>query len=164
MEKEVFQIVPAAETDSAEVLALYKSQLGRKYCFWDEDYPNADTVAFDRSRDSLFVLKEKGRILAALSVDRDPEADALPCWTKELQPSGELARLAVLPTEQNRGLAKHIIRFGLEELKRRGFRSMHFLVVPENASAMACYAHFGFTRVGECDLYGRHFWCYEIAL
>ena len=38
----------------------------------------------------------------------------------ELSPEGELARLAVRPDVQNRGLARIMLQFGMDELKRRG--------------------------------------------
>ena len=33
----------ATKEDKEEILALYKAQLGREFCPWDENYPNEET-------------------------------------------------------------------------------------------------------------------------
>ena len=77
---------------------------------------------------------------------------------------GELARIAVLPEEQNRGLGRIIMQYGMDELKRRGFRSIRMLVNRLNIKAIRCYAVFGFKVVGECHMYDQDFLCYEKEL
>ena len=159
-----YPIVPAAEADRQELLALSKAQLGREQCPWDEGYPSHKTLDWDLARDALFLLREGGRITAAISIESDEEADHLPCWDPALAPAGELARLAVLPAEQNRGLGKVMLQFGLDELKRRGSRGVRILVNRNNEKAIRCYAGFGFRTVGECRLYEQDFFCYEREL
>lgn len=161
----MYQIMPAKEDEKEEILKLYKVQLGREFCPWDEVYPGADEIAFDLARDSLFVMKEEtGRILAAVSIDEDKQVDALECWSKALQPGGELARLAVLPELQNKGIARKMLQYGMEVLKERGFHSIHFLVNEKNEKAIRSYAAFDFSVVGRCELYGQPFLCYEKEL
>ena len=155
----MYNIVPASESDRAEILALYNSQKGREFCPWDEGYPTDNEISYDLSRNALFVLKEDGLIKAAISLEKDEAVDALPCWSK--QPSGELARLAVLPEEQNKRLGRIMLRFGMDELKRRGYKAVHFLVNKHNAKAIRSYAVFGFKVVGECYMYEQEFLCYE---
>ena len=159
-----YEIVLAKEEDRAEILNLYRQQKGREYCPWDEDYPSDETIDFDLSRDALYVLKMEGSIKAAVSIEEDEDVDRLECWDKELVPGGELARLAVLPEEQNKGLARILLQFGMEELKRRGYRSIHFLVNKYNVKALKSYAVFGFNTVGECHMYEQDFLCYEKEL
>ncbi len=158
------QILPAAEHDKDEILKLYKAQLGREFCPWTDGYPGEETIDFDLSRDALFVMKENERIIAAVSLEDDEDVDRLECWDKELAPGGELARLAVLPENQNRGLARQMLSHGMKILKERGFRSIHFLVNKHNQKAIASYAVFGFAIVGECHMYEQDFLCYEKAL
>ena len=43
-------IEKATGKDKDEILKLYKSQLGRKYCPWNEDYPSMETIDFDLSK------------------------------------------------------------------------------------------------------------------
>jgi Acetyltransferases len=158
---EKYEILKATEEDRSEILALYRAQLGREYCAWDEDYPGDETIDFDLSRDALFVLKMNGRIKAAVSLEEDEDVDRLDCWDESLAPEGEIARIAVLPEEQCKGLGRIMIRYGMDELKRRGYRGIHMLVNKYNVKAIRCYAVFGFRIVGECHMYDQDFLCYE---
>ena len=159
------RIAMATAQDTEAVLRLYREQIGRAFCFWDETYPGTETIEDDLSRDALFVMKnEDGEIIAAISVEEDENVDRLDCWDPALQPAGEYARLAVKPACQNRGLARKMVFHVLSVLKERGFRSVHILVNRDNFTAIRVYAHFGFHTAGECEMYGQHFLCYEKEL
>ena len=158
------RITLATKDDTEEIMALYKEQLGREFCAWDEDYPSYETIDYDLSRDALFVMKEDGKITAAISLEYDEAVEELKCWSDELAPGGELARVAVAPSMQNKGIARLMMRHGMDELKKRGHKSVHFLVNKYNQKAIRSYAAFGFNVVGECFMYDQDFLCYEKAL
>ena len=159
-----YNIIMATEADREELLALYKSQLGREFCPWDEEYPSNESIDYDLSRDAVFVMKMDGRIVAAVSLEEDEAVDRLDCWDPDMQPVGELARVAVLPQEQSRGLGRIMLQFGMDELKRRGYKGIHMLVNKYNTKAIRCYAVFGFRVVGECYMYEQDYLCYEKEL
>ena len=156
-----YQITMATEADASAILSLYKAQIGREFCAWDEDYPSAQTIDFDLSRDALFVLKIEGQIKATISLEVDEAVDTLPCWDPSITPVGELARLAVSPEVQNQGLGRVMLQFGMDELARRGFRGIHILVNKHNLKAIRSYGVFGFRVAGECHMYEQDFLCYE---
>ena len=79
----------ATEKDRSQILELYKAQKGREYCAWDEDYPSDETISFDLSRDALFVMKENGKVIAAISLEEDEDVDKLDCWNRDLFPDPE---------------------------------------------------------------------------
>ena len=158
-------IVQAEEKDKGEILRLYKTQLGREFCPWDETYPGEKEIEFDLSRDALFVMKdEKGKIIASISIDEDEAVEKLECWTPELQPGKELSRLAVDPDYQNHGLAREMLQYGMQVVYSQGYKSVHFLVNRHNKKALRSYAALNFQTVGECELYDQPFLCYEKAL
>ncbi len=157
-------IEKAKVEDKNEILSLYKAQLGREYCPWNEHYPSEEEIDFDLSRDALLIMRSEGKIIAAISIDDDDAVNNLEYWTPELQPGGELSRLAVSPECQGKGIAKEMINAGLEELKKRGFKSLHFLVNRNNLKACKCYAAYPFNKVGECELYEQPMLCYEMEL
>ncbi len=159
-----YEISMGQEQDREEILALYQAQKGRDYCSWNEDYPSDETIDFDFSRNALFVLKMDGSIRAAISLEEDEDVDRLSCWNPAFAPEGELARIAVLPQDQNKGLGRIMLRFGMDELKRRGYRGLHMVVNKYNVKAIRCYAVFGFSVVGECHMYDQDFLCYEKEL
>lgn len=159
-----YEIVLAKEEDRVEIMALYKAQIGREFCPWTDEYPSDVTIDFDLSRDALFVLKMDGRIKAAVSLEEDEDVDNLSCWDATKAPEGELARIAVDPEEQSKGLGRIMLQFGMDELKRRGFKGIHMLVNKHNKKAIRCYSVFGFDVVGECSMYDQDFLCYEKEL
>lgn len=157
-----YTIVSATESDKEEILKLYKAQVGKKFCFWDEDYPSMLEIDEDVKRNNLFVLKDgKGKILSTISVDHDENVDVLGFWTKELLPGAELARLCVDDSLKNKGIARKMIEHVSGVLKSRGFKSVHFLVNRDNIPALSSYSHLAFDKVGECFMYEQNFICYE---
>ena len=154
----------AVESDREQILELYQEQKGRKFCAWDTDYPSNETIDFDLSRDALFIMKDCDKVIAAISLDDDENVDQLDCWNRNLLPGGELARVAVTPSMQNKGIAREMMKHGMSVLKERGYRSAHFLVNQYNLKAISSYACLGFEVVGECHMYDQEFLCYEKAL
>lgn len=155
-------IEPASGQDQDELMRLYTLQKGRRYCFWTADYPAPENVEDDLAHDALFVMRDQtGRILAAVSIERDEQADRLSCWNASLAPVAEIARLAVHPSFQKRGMARKILAGVMQILKDRGYRGIHLLVNSKNLPAIRTYDWFRFDRAGECDMYNQHFLCME---
>lgn len=158
------QIVMATSNDNAEILALYRTMIYGA-ADWNEFYPDEETIADDLSRDSLFVMKnENNEIIAAISIDKDDEVDALPCWDKSLQPSGEFSRICVRKDMQNQGIARKMVEYILERLKNEGKKSVHILVKTGHIVALGLYTKIGFKQVGECNMFDKDFVCMEIGL
>ncbi len=157
--------IEATEADKKEILELYRSVIGSEGCTWSMEYPNEDILDGDLNRRDLFCMKdENGKIIGGISVDDDKVVDALPCWSEELKPGAELARLVVKEGFQNQGVARLLLQHGMIELKRRGYKSVHFLVSKTNERAIRSYGKLEFQIKGECDLFGEHWWCYEKEL
>ena len=151
----------AAGEDSKEILALYQSLIGTKYCVWSDSYPGSNEIEYDLSRNALFCMREEGRIVAVISMDHDEEVDALPCWSKDRQPSVELSRLGVRKEYQNRGLAGELIINAMEAARESGMKSIRFLVAKANIKALKAYERLNCDVVGECFMFGSDYWCYE---
>lgn len=158
------KIVRALEEDSPEILALYRSHLYGP-ADWNEYYPNEDTISFDLSRNALYVMKdEKGQIIAAISIDSDPEVDKLSCWSADLVPEAELSRLCVREDWKNRGIAREMMQFMFPVLKEQGYQGIHILVRAGHEVAVRSYSRLGFEKVGECNMFDKDFWCFERKL
>lgn len=155
----------AASEDKAEILELYHSLVGTEFCAWTEDYPGEQDIEGDFSRDGLFCLKDtEGRIAGVISIDMDEAVENLTCWNKELMPAAELSRLGVRAEYQNRGIAGVLLQYGMQELRRQGKKSVHFLVCKTNDKAINAYNKLDFNVVGECEMYEEEWWCYEREL
>lgn len=155
----------ATLNDRNEILALYRSVVGSEFCTWTENYPCETDIDGDLSRDALFCLRNTDEeIVGVISIDQDEAVEALSCWSRSLQPSAELSRLGVKPEYQNQGIARLLLRCGMEELRSQGKKSVHFLVCKTNLKALRSYDKLHFDVVGECSMYGEEWWCYEKKL
>jgi len=152
----------AEASDKEEIYALYRSLIGTEFCAWSDSYPGWDTIQFDLDRESLFCLKDSsGRIVGVISIDDDEAVRSLHCWSADLKPVEELSRLGVHPDWQNKGIARLLLTHAMDELRRQGKQGVHFLVCKTNLKAIRSYNKLGFDVVGECELFGEEWWCYE---
>ena len=154
----------ADETDTEDLLCLYRSMQNGP-AQWSEHYPNADTIAFDLSRNSLFVMKNQQKeIIAAITIDQDEQVEALSCWSPSRMPGGEISRVCVRKDYQGKGIAAQMVQHAMAVMKTRGKKGIHLLVLGDHKVALRLYTRLGFEPVGECDLYQKHFLCMERSL
>ena len=106
----------------------------------------------------------RGRLIGTISIDDDPEVEALSCWSEDLTPVAELSRLGVAAEYQNRGIARILLQEAMAELKSQGYKAVHILVAKDNVKALRSYEKLHFTTTGECELFGHSYWCYEKEL
>ena len=147
---------------------MYKIQLGREFCPWDDSYPGMKEIEFDLGRESLFVMidgqeinadavRKEDRIIAAISIDDDPQVERLDAGRQhKLAPGLSFQDLRFIRISESE-IARQMLVFGMEELARREYKSVHFLVNKLNVKALRSYAVFGFDTVGECSLFGQPF-------
>ena len=161
----------ARREEAEEILQLYRSLIGTEYCVWTENYPTEREAEFDLSRNALFCLyermpepDERGRLIGTISIDDDPEVEALSCWSEDLTPVAELSRLGVAVEYQNRGIARILLQEAMAELKSQGYKAVHILVAKDNVKALRSYEKLHFSTAGECELFGHSYWCYEKEL
>lgn len=146
-----------------EVAALYQSVMGQEGCTWSEDYPSREMIREDVECGRIYcAFGEKNEIISAFALASDPVVDALPCWSKDITPVSEIMRLVVKREYQNQGIARIMLAFGMEELKKRGFHGVHFLVSQTNERAIRSYEKLHFQNVGEVSLFENDWYCYEL--
>lgn len=161
---ENFEIVMAKESDTEEILALYRTHLYGA-ADWDENYPSRDTIAFDLSRDALFVMKNKqNEIIATISIDSDETVENLDCWSENLKPGGEVSRICVRDDMKNNGIARKMMEHTFTVLKNQGYKSVHILVKTGHIVALRSYKKLRFKEVGGCNLFGKDFICLETEI
>lgn len=157
-------IRPAVIEDTEKLLELYHSMIGGA-AGWNEYYPGIETIESDLSRNALFVMEnEKGKLMASISIDADEAVDSLKCWDEALLPGAELARLCIRKEYQNKKMARMMMAYAMNVLRKQGKKSVHILVRKGHEVAMRSYAHLGYEKVGECSLYDMQFICMERAL
>ncbi|MBR1741897.1 MAG: GNAT family N-acetyltransferase [Lachnospiraceae bacterium] len=162
------RFLQADEKDKEEILLLYREAIGSAGCIWSEEYPNEAILEDDIRRNALFCMKdEMGEILGALSMDEDPEVDALENWSFRKEDgvkAAEIARLVVKEAYRNRKLAGRMFECLLERLRDEGFVFAYFLVAQENERAIRAYRRLAFSERGEAELFGEKWFCFEKRL
>ena len=156
-------IEKASATDQAEILALYRSLIGRPGCTWCKEYPDEEIVTEDLHSGSLYCARENGSIVGAVSIEWR-EVERFDCWSKENEPAAYLSRVAVSRSAQGKGLAKELMRHAMAERKARGIKTARYPVSPGNEAAMRAYRALAFDFSGEADAFGQHWLCYEKRL
>ena len=154
----------AVKEDTQKLLELYHSMIGGA-AGWNEYYPGIETIESDLSRNALLVMEnEKGELLASISIDDDESVDSLKCWDETLLPGAELARLCIRKEYQNKKIARMMMAYAINVLRKQRKKSVHILVRKGHEVAMRSYTHLGYEKVGECSLYDMQFVCMERAL
>lgn len=103
--------------------------------------------------------KKKKNIV--LVYDRTEAVEQLSCWSRELVPSAEVSRLCVRKDMQKQGIAKEMMKYVFEILKKEGKKGVHILVKTGHEAALSSYSAIGFQVVEECTLFDKDFVCME---
>ena len=150
----------ASHGDIPEIHALYRSCIGAPGCTWDIDYPNDETAGSDIKLNSLYILKDGGRIIAAASAGPFYELGHLR-W--RIKNPCELARIGVVPDMRNKGVGTVILRNVIEEAGVRGYDGIRILVSVTNHPALRLYEKNGFELCGETFMFEMDFYCYQLV-
>ncbi len=158
----IFEKAGAEETE--KVLSLYQSVFGSAFCIWSDDYPGAEEIRADYETNNLFVLRSGAKLVGAISIVPENELDDLECWSIHDGRVAEIARVAVAPAYQGKGLALNMVRETEKILINRGCRGVHLLVARKNIPALKTYEKAGYRVMGECDMFGHRFYACEKEL
>ena len=114
----------AKREDAAEILALYRAaakaanQSG--YSHWDEDYPNRETIRDDLENGYLYVWREDGEIVAAITYMHPYDLDGLGISWTPVERAVEACRFCLSPSQQGKGRARAYFLGGMELLRAQG--------------------------------------------
>lgn len=157
-------ILKAADINRLEdIYKLYIDARKTEGCTWNEEYPTKEIIKNDILRGDSFVIinENNNEIIAAISIDDDKLVEEQACWSEELNPAGELARLVITEKYRGNGLAGKLIQGVMETLQKRKFKGAHYLVSPYNTNALRAYKKMGFNDCGRIFLYDHEWICYE---
>ena len=155
-----YDFLSADFDDAPEIINIYHSLIGTPGCTWDLDYPNNETIESDIHSQSLYILKDKGRIIAVASAG--PFDELIHLQWRPKNPC-ELARIGVIPTIQRQGIGTIILQNVIKSVKHRGFDGIRMLVSKTNHAALALYNKNGFEMCGETFMFDMNFYCYQIT-
>ncbi|MDO5558293.1 MAG: GNAT family N-acetyltransferase [Oscillospiraceae bacterium] len=151
----------AEAADLKKILKLYADVSRSDFSVWDEDYPGTQEIDHDFETDNIFVLIEDDRLTGAISIVPENEMDMVKCWTVNAPDACEIARVAVAPEAQGRGLALIMVNYLTQVIIQRGYKSIHLAAAVCNIPAVRTYQKAGFEKVAEEDMFGHHYYLFE---
>lgn len=157
------EFVKALKAEEEEILSLYEEAKKSGNTTWNEYYPTDEEADADLDAGTLYVLKDAGRIVGAVSVAPENEIDNFTGWLFP-EPAREIVRVAVLPACQGKGLAGVMMREIESVLKAEGVKTARLLVAVKNPAACRTYAKDGFSFRGRTFMYGNEYFACEKEL
>lgn len=150
----------ANNDETQTIYEIYTSARNNTFSTWDDEYPSMANITNDIEKDNLFVLELNKKIIGTISIVDINELDDFDCW-KYKDNVCEFARVSIKKTHQSQGLAKYLVSFILDEIKRRGHKVVHISVAKNNKPALNTYIRLGFENMAETKLYGGTYYLME---
>ena len=153
----------AEASDRDAVVALWKSVIGDRFCFWDDDYPGEREADSDISSGGLYILRDGKEIAATVAVLGHNEYESVPGVVA--RPGvREISRIAVSHPYRGHGYGGVIVSCVCKGLRESGAVTVRLSVAERNLPARRTYEKLGFLPVAEADMYGGHFFILEKSL
>ena len=158
------EIRKAKIEEAEEILKLYKSLIGYEGCLWDEYYPNIEIVNNDIKNETLYVALIDDEIVGTAQSGIDEELFNMEFFTKEKKNPRDLSRVAVKKEYQKQGIARKIIAYIEDELRKDGVDYMYLTVGKTNIKAYNLYKTIGYETKGEMVKFDIEWYCQEKKL
>ena len=155
------EIRKAKIEEAEEILKIYKSLIGYEGCLWDEYYPNIEIVNKDIKNETLYVALIDDEIVGAAQSGIDEELFNMEFFTKEKKNPRDLSRVAVKKEYQKQGIARKIIAYIEDELRKDGVDYMYLTVGKTNIKAYNLYKTIGYETKGEMIKFDIDLYCQE---
>lgn len=148
--------------DKESILSLYHSLIGTPGCTWSIEYPSDDDIEHDIHNGYLYCLCDDNDIVVAVAVaGTDNELDQI-SWKDNMKNPCVLSRVGVKQSMHNKGLGYRIVKYVIEDVKKRGYDGIRLLVSKTNPSAIALYEKLHFNRSGETRMFDSFWYCYHM--
>lgn len=154
-------IRPANSADIDRVESGYLELLRHEkengaYTVWQEGvYPTRKTAESALSEGSLYVMENCGEICASMVINqKQPEEYVNIKWECQAENSEILVLhlLCVRPSKSGQGIGTEMVRFAVEEARRRGCKAVRLDTGKQNIPAAALYKRLGFKTAGSAPM------------
>ena len=120
------------------------------YTVWQEGvYPTRKTAETALSEGSLYVMENCGEICASIIINQVQPGEygniKWKCRTSEVL---VVHLLCVRPSKSGQGIGKEMVRFAVEEARRRQCKAVRLDTGKQNIPAVSLYARLGFEAAG----------------
>lgn len=172
-------IRPACSADLDHIARIYEEILDQEdtrpvsYTNWQRGrYPTRDTARQALEEGTLWVLEEEGAVCGCVNLNgvQLSEYDQIP-WSIPAAPEevGVIHTLVIRPSLSGRGLARTLVDFCEEELRRQGKHAVRLDTYEGNLPANTMYPRLGYRFAGATEFFFQGLIhevlnCYEKAL
>ena len=156
----------ATPADLSQAADIYEEILDREaqgpvYTNWQRGrYPTRDTARQALEEGTLWVLEEEGAVCGCVNLNgvQLPEYSQIP-WSIPAAPEevGVIHTLVIRPSLSGRGLARRLVNFCEEELRRQGKRTVRLDTYEGNLPANTMYPKLGYTFVDGTEFFFQGF-------
>lgn len=118
-------------------------------------YPTRDVAEKSLETGTLYVLEQDGEICASVILDQNqPKEYETIDWKHPADPGKVLVihLLCVRPSKAGQGIGGAMVRFALEEAKRRNYQAVRLDTGAQNKPAASLYRKIGFTLAGTASM------------
>ena len=144
------------EVEKCYTEVLLYEQTHTAYTVWQLGiYPTRKTAEAALSDGSLYVMEKSGKICASMIINHyaPEEYDSIK-WKCSTKPSEVLIihLLCVRPSEAGQGIGKEMVKFAIEEAKRRNCKVVRLDTGSQNIPAKTLYTNLGFKLIGTTSM------------
>ena len=171
-------IRPAELHDLDAIDAIYQEihtgeEAGKTSIGWVRSvYPTRETAETAIRAGDMFVMEEKGQIIAAARINQEQVPEYADCpWENDAPPEEVMVlhTLVVAPTESGKGCGSQFVAFYENYAREHGCRFLRMDTNQRNQAARAMYARLGYREPGIVDcvfngIPGVHLVCLEKTL
>ena len=136
---------------------------------WDENYPDRVSIQQDLETKTLFAYRENDTILGivVLNENQDEEYAEINWSTNDFDRNIVVHRLAVLPNQQGKGIARKIMDFAEQYAAEHQYDAIRLDTFSQNPRNQKFYTNRGYTDLGPVYLKYKKdhpYFCYELIL
>ena len=162
------EIHQAKPSDLIEILYLLKECVrdmnakGMKH--WNSSYPGVEDIGNDLSKESIFLVKDKGVCMGMVTLNEsEPEDYKCVKWDSNNTKILYMKRMAVHPIWQEKGIAEMLVKFAEKYAKENKYNYIRLDTLSSNQSEAKLYISSKYDEVGQFhSIFQRTpFKCYE---
>ena len=162
------EIHQAKPSDLIEILYLLKECVkdmntkGMKH--WNSSYPGVEDIGNDLSKESIFLVKDKGVCMGMVTLNEsEPEDYKSVKWASNDSKILYMKRMAVHPNWQEKGVAEMLVKFAEKYARDNKYKYIRLDTLSSNQSEAKLYISSKYDEVGQfhSTFQRTPFTCYE---
>lgn len=131
---------------------------------WDEIYPDECTIKNDVDKQHLYLLEEDGKACGIIVLNEVQEPEYKNVKWKFLGKTLVVHRLAIEPSNQQKGLARMLMQFAHKVAIEQHYETIRLDAFIHNPAAVGLYEKLGYRKAGAVTFRKGDFFCFEIPV